>query len=107
MESYLTLSLHEHVHWSGCASRLNRYSLTPYGKEHAMEELVAELRAVFLCSHLQVSQKLREIHTDYFDEWLQLLKHDTQAVFKASALAAKACDYLRDKAQKSDLKELV
>jgi antirestriction protein ArdC len=87
------------MHWTGHASRLNRHALTHYGNEHALEELVAELGAAFLCSHLQVSPKLRGHYMDHAAGWLRLLRRDTGAIFQAGSLAAEACDYLRDKAR--------
>jgi antirestriction protein ArdC len=62
MASFYSTSLHEHMHWTGHDSRLNRHSIAHYGEEHAIEELVAEMGAAFLCSHLGVSPKLRNDH---------------------------------------------
>lgn len=93
-EHYLCTSLHELVHWSGSEKRLNR-NLKPRfeTKAYAAEELVAELGAAFLCAHLGVQGKLR--HSEYIQNWLQLLKDDDRAVFTAASKASQAADYLR------------
>jgi len=38
---------------------------------------------------------LREDHTAYIKSWIKVLREDKRAIFKASALAGKAADYLR------------
>jgi Zincin-like metallopeptidase len=53
----LTLG-HEATHWSGAPQRLNRDLSTHFGSEaYAMEELVAEIVAAFLCVTLGVSRQ--------------------------------------------------
>jgi antirestriction protein ArdC len=60
---YYATALHEHIHWSGHSSRLNRPLVTRFGtEEYAEEELIAELGAAFLCSHLRIPSRLREDH---------------------------------------------
>jgi antirestriction protein ArdC len=50
---------------------------------------------------------LREDHAAYIRSWIEALKADRRAIFKASALAAKAADFLRAKAGEFDLEEAV
>lgn len=89
---YATL-MHELAHWSGHSSRLNRDLSGRFGNEaYAMEELIAELSAAFLCAKLGIAGELR--HSSYIASWLRVLKNDNKAVFKAAALAQKAADYL-------------
>jgi antirestriction protein ArdC len=58
---YATL-LHELVHWSGAEHRLARTFGKRFGDEaYAMEELVAELGAAFLCADLGLSSSPRPI----------------------------------------------
>jgi antirestriction protein ArdC len=33
-------------------------------------------------------------HADYIGNWLQVLKEDTRAIFKAASMASKAADYI-------------
>ena len=99
MAAYYATALHEHVHWSGHPSRLNRPLVSHrHVQEYAEEELVAELGAAFLCSHLQIPSRMREDHAAYIQSWIRVLHEDRRAIFKASALAQKAADYLRAKA---------
>lgn len=105
---YYATALHEHVHWSGHSSRLDRPLVNPCGtEEYAQEELIAELGAAFICSHLQIPSRLREDHAAYIQSWIRIFKEDRRAIFKASALATKAVDFLREKAGECDLKEAV
>lgn len=95
-ESYYTTLAHEITHWTGHEARLNR----SFGQErfgdagYAMEELVAELGAAFLCADLQVTLTVREDHASYIASWLKVLKGDTRAVFTAAAHAQRASEWL-------------
>jgi len=85
---------HEHVHWTGAKSRLNRDLKSRFDKEaYAFEELVAEIGAAMTCAVLQVTGELR--HASYVANWLQVLKNDNTAILTAASLASKATDYLR------------
>lgn len=90
---YATL-LHELTHWTGADSRLARGKGNLFGSpEYAFEELVAEMGAAFLCHDHGIKGELQ--HADYIGNWLECLKNDKRAVFKAAALAQKAADYLK------------
>lgn len=94
-ESYYAVLLHELIHWTGAPHRLARDLGERFGKEaYAMEELVAELGAAFLCATLGVTNKPRREHAVYVSSWLKLLKHDQKAIFIASTKAQEASDYL-------------
>jgi len=91
--SYYATAFHELAHWTGAKSRLDRTFGARFGdSQYAMEELVAELTSAFLCADHHIDGKLQ--HTNYIASWLKALKDDNQAIFKASALAQKASDYL-------------
>jgi len=94
-EAYYATSLHEHVHWTGHASRLNRLDKgAAYGGEaYAFEELTAELGAAFLCADLTIRGD-QEHHASYLQSWLTVLKQDPKALFKAAADANRATDFL-------------
>src|SRR3546814_18250359 len=52
-EAYYSVVLHEHTHWTGHESRCGRDLLNRFGSEaYAVEELIAELGAAFLCAEL-------------------------------------------------------
>lgn len=50
-----------------------------------LEELVAELRADFPCSGLQLSSEPRPDHAAYLASWLKALKADPRAIFAAAS----------------------
>jgi len=92
---YSTLG-HESVHWTGAPHRLNRDLRPRFETEsYAMEELVAELGAAFLCSALNLSNEPRQDHAAYLSNWLKVLKQDKRAIFAAASQAQKAVDWMR------------
>ena len=66
-ESYYATLAHECCHWTKHPSRLEReFGRKRWGDEgYAMEELVAELGAAFVCADLALSPELREDHASY------------------------------------------
>ncbi|WP_321337359.1 zincin-like metallopeptidase domain-containing protein [uncultured Cohaesibacter sp.] len=95
-ENYYSTLLHELTHWTGAPQRLDRdkAKTSQERDKYAFEELIAELGAAFLCSALGIVQTPRDDHALYIKSWLQALQNDKKHIFKASAQAAKACDYL-------------
>ena len=94
-EGFYSVLLHEHVHWTGHPSRLNRDLSGRFGSEaYAMEELVAELGAAFLCADLGISVHPRRDHAAYVASWLKVLKQQKAAIFTAAGTATAAGRYL-------------
>ena len=62
-------------------------------RNYAAEELVAELRAAFLCAEFGFDGDLR--HAGYISHWIELLRADKRAFFTACSRASKAADFLR------------
>lgn len=94
-ESYYSTLLHELCHWTGAKHRLARDMSGRFGNEaYAIEELIAELGAAFLCARLSISPEVRQDHSQYIANWLQVLKNDKRAIFSASSQAQLASDYL-------------
>lgn len=94
-ESYYVTLLHELTHWTGHTSRLDRDLSVRFGREgYAMEELVAELGAAFLCSDLGITNRPRADHAAYIAHWLAVLKKDTRAIFTAASKANEARRFL-------------
>jgi antirestriction protein ArdC len=95
-ESYYATLAHEMTHWTRHESRLNR----DLGRKrfadagYAMEELVAEIGAAFLCADLGITPETRDDHAAYIAAWLKVLKDDKRAIFTAASHAQKAADYL-------------
>lgn len=95
VSAYLGTVTHELVHWTGHPTRLARQFGQRFGdRAYAMEELVAELGAAFVCASLNVTAEPRDDHAAYLAEWLAVLKADKRAVFIAAAQAQRAADYL-------------
>lgn len=95
-ESYYAVILHELTHWTKHESRLNRdMGRKKWGDEgYAMEELVAELGAAFMCASIGLTPEPRDDHASYIASWLKVLKNDNRAIFAAASHAQKAADYL-------------
>ncbi len=95
-ESYYATLAHETTHWTGHESRLPReFGSKQFGSEgYAMEELVAELGAAFLCADLDLTLEPRPDHADYIAHWLTVLKADNRAIFTAASHAQRAADFV-------------
>ena len=64
---------------------------------YAVEELIAELGAAYLCAHCRIDGELR--HAGYIASWLKVLRGDKRAIFTAAAQAQRAADYVLRLAQ--------
>jgi antirestriction protein ArdC len=106
-ESYYATLAHECTHWTKHEKRLARdFGRKRWGDEgYAMEELVAELGAAFLCADLHLSPEPREDHASYLANWLTVLKRDTRAIFTAASHAQRAADFLNALQSKPDAEE--
>lgn len=91
--NYYRTVLHELGHWTGHASRLDRDQTGRFGTaSYGREELVAEMCSAFTCAALGIVPTVR--HADYIACWLEVLKGDNRAIFRAASQASKAADYL-------------
>ena len=96
-EAFYSVLLHELVHWSGHPKRLNRDLSGRFGTSaYAMEELIAELGAAFLCADLGISVHPRRDHAAYVASWLLVLRRQKTAIVTAAGTATTACRYLRE-----------
>ena len=95
-EGYYATLAHELTHWTKHPSRLDRqFTGQRWGDEgYAMEELVAEMGAAFLCADLGLTPEIRADHAAYIASWLKVLKNDKRAVFTAASHAQRAADHL-------------
>ncbi|TGC14760.1 zincin-like metallopeptidase domain-containing protein [Escherichia sp. E4385] len=94
---YYSTLLHELVHSTGHASRLAREGIVSgsgkFGDPvYGFEELIAEMGSAFLCAELGIQGDLQ--HDSYIASWLQTLKEDNRAVFRAARFAREAFEYL-------------
>lgn len=108
-EYYSTL-VHETIHSTGHKKRLNRDSINgkenfdSYKHAYSYEELVAELGAAYLTAMFGVqTEDTQKNSAAYLQGWLKTFKSDKQMLYKASADAQKAVDYiLNEKAKENE-----
>lgn len=94
-EAFYGTLAHEHTHWTGHETRLNRNLKNRFGDDaYAAEELVAELGAAFVMADLGIATEPREDHAHYLKHWLKVLKADPKALFTTTTAAQKAADFL-------------
>lgn len=95
-ERYYATLAHECTHWTRHETRLDRdFGRKRFGDQgYAMEELVAELGAAFLCADLELVPHIRDDHAPYIASWLKVLKNDKRAIFTAASHAQRAIDFL-------------
>ena len=91
--------LHELIHSSGHAKRLNRPTLTAPNtdrKSYSTEELITELAAVNLCHELKITtiDKIQN-SAAYLESWVKTLKADKKILFKLLTQSNKAIKYLK------------
>jgi antirestriction protein ArdC len=80
-------------HWTGHETRLARSFKGGFGsKRYAAEELVAEMASAFVCASLGIVPTVR--HADYIGSWLEVLREDNRAIFRAASQASKAADFI-------------
>lgn len=91
--NYYRTCLHELTHATGHPKRLGRDLKNAFcRKDYAREELVAEMGSAFLCAALGIVPTVR--HADYIGSWLDVLREDNRAIFRAASAATKAADWL-------------
>jgi antirestriction protein ArdC len=100
--NYYATAFHELVHWTGSDKRLDRQFGQRFGdSKYAFEELVAELGAAMLCADHQIQGDLR--HAGYIGHWLQCLRDNDKAIFRAAALAEKAASFIQSYQEEEEL----
>ena len=92
--------LHELAHATGHATRLNRKLINAFGsKEYAVEELHAEMTAVFMKQYMDIStpEEHYKNHKAYIQDWCEVIEKDAKVLFDAIKEAKKIADYLIEK----------
>lgn len=96
-EGYYSVALHELTHATGHDSRFARSEITDFKgfgtPEYAFEELVAQMGSAFLCGHFGIHNEAFD--TSYLANWIEVLKGDKKAIFRASGAARLAAEYLK------------
>ena len=91
--NYYRTAFHELGHWTGHPTRLARDFSGRFGNQaYTREELVAEICAAFTCASLGIQPTVR--HADYIATWLDVLRSDDKAIFRAASMATKAADFI-------------
>lgn len=94
---YYSTAFHELAHSTGHTSRLNRLKATAHfgSTEYSKEELVAEISAAALMSHvgLETGSTFRN-SAAYIQSWLSVLRQDKRMIVTAGGAAAKAVEYI-------------
>lgn len=104
--NYYRTCFHELGHWTGHSSRLDRDQSGRFKtNSYAREELVAELTAAFTCASIDIVPTVR--HADYLGSWLEVLKEDKRAIFRAASQASKATNFLLAFEQQQNAEPLV
>jgi antirestriction protein ArdC len=94
-ESYYSVLLHELTHWTSHQTRCNRELGKRFGDDaYAMEELIAELGAAFVCADLGITNQPRIDHAQYLKHWLKVMQADKKAIFTAASKASEAVAFL-------------
>lgn len=102
LHEFYGTNFHEMGHSTGHESRLNRDLTGAFGSEkYALEELRAELSAMFLEQEvgLAVSEKHIENNSRYIREWHNEIKENPDALFTAIADADNIVKYIANKEQ--------
>ena len=100
-QSFYSTLLHEHVHWTGHKSRLNRLKAKgKFSSDYAYEELIAELGSVILAVQLGIEVQPTPDHAKYINTWLTGLKDEPNALTRAMTAAGKAVAYLESEKRK-------
>lgn len=90
---YYSTLIHEHVHWTGHESRLDRLKRERFGTPgYAREELVAEMGSAVLCNMLGIDGNFQ--HFEYIYSWIARLKNDPKELLTASKDVNKAIKFM-------------
>lgn len=100
--------LHELAHSVGAPKRMSRFGMSAMAlHERAFEELIAEWSACLLAAEcggaggagaIRLGEEHIQQHSAYLSSWMEALKSDKNALFRAAAAAQRTCDYLIDRA---------
>ena len=63
-----------------------------FQKGAGLSGYIAEMTAAFVCASLSIRPTVR--HADYIGHWLNVLREDNRAIFRAASKASKAADFL-------------
>ena len=99
---YYGTLLHEHIHWTGHKSRLNRLD-DKSKRGYAFEELIAELGAYYAARELGCPNEA-ENHASYLNSWLKALESDEKYLWQAAGKAERAAKMLIEMGKRESVK---
>lgn len=97
IQDYYRTMFHELSHSTGTPSRLNRVLQVRDRKLYNVEELIAEMGAVFLSAEAGIIWHTNKNHAAYlkgYNNALTEIKNDNKFIFKAATQAQKIADYI-------------
>jgi antirestriction protein ArdC len=101
-EAYYNTLFHEAAHSTGHPTRLGRLGgegTERHGTDgYSKEELIAEIGAAMLCSHVGIAQRTIQNSASYVQGWLARLRDDRTLIVSAASKAQKAADWIVDHA---------
>ena len=93
--SFYSTWLHEDAHAVGSPGRLNRDLSGAFGSaSYAAEECCCEIMSGFVLADLGIAHHPRPDHAAYLSSWLDVIKQDDRAIFKAASKAQQAADWM-------------
>ena len=103
---YYSVVAHEHVHWTGGPTRLDRIAHKRFGDdEYAREELVAELGSVFVMSRLGVAHEPDQRQAAYLAHWNAHLRSKPRDLWSVVGDASAALELLVQRAEAAQEQE--
>lgn len=94
---FVSTLAHETIHATGHKHRLNRDMKGRFGNEsYAFEELIADIGAGMVCSHIGYDYAFSKNNLAYLKSWLKVVHDDPKKIVSACSMAQKAADYLID-----------
>jgi len=100
---YLSVLMHELIHWTGESSRLNRKSFKEYSDSlsiRAEEELVAEIGSAILSTQFNIEINLRDDHVKYIHDWNNRLnrkdRSEERFLMHVTTEASKAVQFIME-----------
>lgn len=94
-QGYYGTLLHELTHWTGHETRLGRDAKNVFGSaKYAAEELVAEMGAAMLAAQYGVEIEPHVEHVAYLQSWVEVIRSEKMALYRAAKLAHEAARYL-------------
>ena len=102
-EGFYSTLAHEHAHWTGHATRLDRDRHRTFGDAvYAREELIAELTSVFKMAHLGLAHEPSPDAAAYLKHWAGHLRAKPRELWSVVGDASRALDYLIERAEPSE-----